>query len=284
MKKAMRIFFVCFLPSFLLAYEWPLEGDGAAEISSRFAVFRGGSLNRELIFRSEGNVKAMEGGTVVLVMENHMDESSFFPSSMGKALIISHSSGVVSVYSGLKKVETSFGENLEVLKSAYLGEAGESAWGEANERLGISLLDKTNNTAVDPCLVLSKNKEEEPLRLWGVVIKDKDGTFKNAASSFSYSPGTYKIYAPLSKNPPSKVTVSVNGEEGEALNFSVINQHKGELCLFGGKYYNAASVYSGLELLLLGEAKFLRGVNKLHITISGNGGEAISANYSVLAY
>lgn len=284
MKKAISIFFMCFLTSFLLSYEWPLETDGTAKISSRFAVFRGGSLSRELIFSSEGNVKAIEDGTVVLVMENHMDESCFFPSSMGKALIISHASGVMSVYSGLKQVETSFGADLKVLKNTYLGESGESAWGETDERLGISLLDKTNNTAVDPCLVLPKNGEEEPLKLWGVVIKDKDDSFKNASSSFSYRPGTYKIYAPLSRNPPSKVTVSVNGKEGESLNFSVINQHKGELCLFGGKYYNATSVYPGGELVLLGEAEFLQGINKLHIIISGTIDSAISANYSVLAH
>ena len=76
------------------SYDWP---QGNTELSSFFGQIRGSTISTSMIFSETSEIKASEPGKAVLYIREYQDDTDFFPSTLGNALILSHSDNLVTV-------------------------------------------------------------------------------------------------------------------------------------------------------------------------------------------
>ena len=265
-------------------FDWPQAEVTKDSFNSYFGQNRGGTLSTSVIFSEPEEVKAAENGYITVILTENSDDSEFFPSTLGTAVILAHNDELISVYGNLDaETLTIKNEKEHTLDGgAIIASSGNSGYQENNSNLEFKIIDAKNKSAINPNVLMPRAEEELPLSLSGIIIVNKNNDYYDINTYKTYSSGLYKIY--FKRNPiaaPYKTTVSINGVLVDQLSYDMITQENNKLCIIGKKKYTASDVFPNNDLQLLGEAMFTPGRATLGLTISDMLGNVKQLNYNI---
>lgn len=285
MKKT--LFTIAFLSTVLsvFAFDWPQANVTKDSFNSYFGQNRGGILSTSIIFSEPEEVKAAEDGYVIAVLTDNTDDSDFFPSTLGTAVILSHSDDLLSVYANLDaQTLTLKNQNERTIDAgAIIASSGNSGFQDNHGNLEFQIIDAKNKSAINPKVLMPRAEEEIPLSLSGIMIGSKNNDFYDINLYKTYNSGLYKVY--FKRNPiasPYKTSVSINGVIVDQLSYDMITQENNKLCIIGKKKYTDSDIFPNDDLQLLGEAMFTPGRATLGLTISDTLGNVKQLNYNIV--
>jgi len=285
MKKT--LFTIAFLSTVLsvFAFDWPQANVTKDSFNSYFGQNRGGILSTSIIFSEPEEVKAAEDGYVIAVLTDNADDSDFFPSTLGTAVILSHSDDLLSVYANLDaQTLTLKNQNERTIDAgAIIASSGNSGFQDNHGNLEFQIIDAKNKSAINPKVLMPRAEEEIPLSLSGIMIGSKNNDFYDINLYKTYNSGLYKVY--FKRNPiasPYKTSVSINGVIVDQLSYDMITQENNKLCIIGKKKYTDSDIFPNDDLQLLGEAMFTPGRATLGLTISDTLGNVKQLNYNIV--
>ncbi len=228
------------LPLFALALfahslEWPLA---RAEVLSLFGQKREGGVESGIVIEGDTTIRSAGDGIVLAVISKNRNMTGF-PSTLGNALVLAHSDGIVSVYGNLE--DTSMLEGRERLETnAVIARTGQSAWqGRQDEsqegRLrGIcifQLMDQRQNALLNPLLLLTPMADTAFPTIGRVILESQAGRMYNLDAEQSLAGGSYKVYVLATDSyqrnagqglSPFRVSVIVNGMEASVVSFETM--------------------------------------------------------------
>ena len=286
MKKTLLITSI-FLLSGIAAFcfDWPQSGVSKNSFNSYFGQNRGGILSTSIIFSEPEEVKAAENGYITAILTENNDDSDFFPSTLGTAVILAHNDDLISVYGNLDEETFTLRNQKEhtIDGGAIIASSGNSGYQENNGNLEFKIIDAKNKTAINPIVLMPRAEEEIPLSLTGIIIVNKNDDYFDINTYKTYSSGLYKVY--FKRNPiatPYKTSVSINGVIVDQLSYDMITQENNKLCIIGKKKYTDADIFPNEDLQLLGEAMFTPGRVTLGLSISDILGNVKQLNYNIV--
>lgn len=265
------------------SFDWPQAEVTKNSFNSYFGQNRGGTLSTSIIFSEPEEVKAAENGYITAILTENSDDSEFFPSTLGTAVILAHNDELISVYGNLDEETLTIKNEKELDAGAIIASSGSSGYQENNSNLEFKIIDAKNKSAINPNVLMPRAEEELPLSLSGIMIVNKNNDYFDINTYKTYSSGLYKIY--FKRNPiaaPYKTTVSINGVLVDQLSYDMITQENNKLCIIGKKKYTASDVFPNNDLQLLGEAMFTPGRATLGLTISDMLGNVKQLNYNIV--
>lgn len=285
MKKLLIIAFTMFTAINAFCFDWPQAEVSKDSFNSYFGQNRGGTLSTSVIFSEPEEVKAAEDGYITVILTENSDDSDFFPSTLGTAVILSHSDDLISVYGNLDaETLTLKNENEHTIDGgAIIASSGNSGFQENHGNLEFKIIDTKNKSAINPKVLMPRAEEELPLSLSGIMIGSKNNDFYDINVYKTFNSGLYKVY--FKRNPiaaPYKTSVSINGVIVDQLSYDMITQENNKLCIIGKKKYTAADVFPNENLQLLGEVMFTPGRATLGLSISDILGNIKHLNYNIL--
>lgn len=285
MKKNLTIILmICFSVS-AFCFDWPQPEVTKNSFNSYFGQNRGGILSTSVIFSVPDQVKAAENGYITAILTENSDDSFFFPSTLGTAVIISHSDDLISVYGNLDEETLTLKNEKEhtIDAGATIASSGNSGYQENNGNLEFMIIDAKNKSAINPKVLMPRAEEEIPLSLSGIIIVSKNNDYYDINTYKTYTSGLYKVY--FKRNPvasPYKTSVSINGVIVDQLSYDMITQENNKLCIIGKKKYTDSDIFPNEDLQLLGEAMFTPGRATLGLSISDMLGNVKQLNYNII--
>lgn len=260
----------------LFAFEWPVNDIKVDSYSSYFGQNRGELISSSLCFSEPGEIKAVEDGYILAIINENNDDSDFFPSTLGTAVILSHGDNLLSVYGNMDAETITLNDINEktVDSGTILGQSGSSGWQNEKSHLEFQIIDTKDQSAINPMVLMPRLEESLPLTLTGIFIENKNHEFFDITLYKTYPSGLYRIYQ--KRNPiavPYKTSISINGIVLDQLSYDTIIQENKKICIAGKKKYTNKDVYPNEELHLLGESMFTPGKATLglsEVDILGN--------------
>ena len=285
MKKTLISISLIFAGISAFCFDWPQAEVTKDSFNSYFGQNRGGILSTSVIFSEPEEVKAAEDGYITAILTENEDDSDFFPSTLGTAVILSHSDDLISVYGNLDAETLTLKNEKEhtIDAGAIIASSGNSGYQESNSNLEFKIIDAKNKSAINPKVLMPRAEEEMPLSLTGIMIGSKNNDFYDINVYKTYTSGLYKVY--FKRNPvaaPYKTSVSINGVIVDQLSYDMITQENNKLCIIGKKKYTDADIFPNDDLQLLGEAMFTPGRVTLGLTISDMLGNVKQLNYNIV--
>ena len=285
MKKTLLTIACLFTALTAYCFDWPQADVTKDSFNSYFGQNRGGILSTSIIFSEPEEVKAAEEGYIIAVLTENSDDSDFFPSTLGTAVILSHNDDLISVYGNLEAQTLTLKNTKErtVDAGAIIGSSGNSGYQETHSNLEFQIIDAKNKSAINPKVLMPRAEEEMPLSLSGIMIGNKNNDFYDINVYKTYSSGLYKVY--FKRNPiaaPYKTSVSINGVIVDQLSYDMITQENNKLCIIGKKKYTDADIFPNDDLQLLGEVMFTPGRATLGLTVSDILGNVKQLNYNIV--
>lgn len=266
----------------LFGFDWPQENITLESYSSYFGQKRGELISHSLIFEEPSQIKAAEDGTILAIIIENNDDSDFFPSTLGTAVILTHEDNLQSVYGNLESSSLTLNDVNETFvdSGTILGQSGTTAWQEDKGNLEFQIIDTKNQSAINPKILMPRTDTEIPLLLSGIYIENKNNVFYDLNAYKTFPFGIYRIYQ--KKNDiavPYKTSVSINGVIVDQINYDTIIQENNKICITGKKKYTSSDVYPKENFHLLGEAMFTPG--KITLGLSE---QDMLGNYKNLVY
>jgi hypothetical protein len=285
MKKTFIFTLLTLTSFFAFSFDWPQAEVSKNSFNSYFGQNRGGILSTSIIFSEPEEVKAAEDGYITAIITDNSDDSDFFPSTLGTAVIIAHNDELVSVYGNLdEETLTLKNENEHKIDGgAIIASSGNSGFQENHGNLEFKIIDAKNKSAINPIVLMPRAEEELPLTLSGIIIVSKNNDYYDINTYKTYNSGLYKIY--FKRNPvacPYKTSVSINGVIVDQLSYDMITQENNKLCIIGKKKYTDADIFPNENLQLLGEVMFTPGRATLGLSISDMLGNVKQLNYNIV--
>ncbi len=285
MKKLTATVLITFTCIFAFCFDWPQAEVTKDSFNSYFGQNRGGILSTSIIFSEPEEVKAAENGYITAIITENSDDSDFFPSTLGTAVILAHNDELISVYGNLDaETLTLKNENEHTIDAgATIASSGNSGFQENHGNLEFKIIDTKNKSAINPIVLMPRAQEEIPLSLSGIIIVSKNNDYYDINTYKTYNSGLYKVY--FKRNPvaaPYKTSVSINGVIVDQLSYDMITQENNKLCIIGKKKYTDADIFPNEDLQLLGEAMFTPGRVTLGLSISDMLGNVKQLNYNIV--
>lgn len=288
MKKTLFFPYIMAMAFSAMAFEWPQPSE---DFASYFGELRGNGISTSLIFSEPSEIKAAEDGRLLLFLQEHTDDTDFFPSTLGTSFIIAHSDSVLTIYANMDKDTISLdmlsGTELDVKikKGQLLGQSGNSAWHERRNALEFQVIDAKNNTAINPKVLMPRTAKEASLSIENVEIQDRNGKIFDVARERSVPSGVYKVYRKRQASAvPYKSRVSINGTVVDEISYDILRQSGNFLCVSGKRNYPKSVLYPDIKTEFLGEALFSPGRNSLHLTLSDFSGKEVSSTYTIASH
>ncbi len=285
MKKLITLMIITLTAFAAFCFDWPQADVTKDSFNSYFGQNRGGILSTSIIFSEPEEIKAAENGYITAIITENNDDSDFFPSTLGTAVIIAHNDELVSVYGNLDaETLTLKNENEHTIDAgATIASSGNSGFQENHGNLEFKIIDAKNKSAINPIVLMPRAQEEIPLSLSGIIIVSKNNDYYDINTYKTYASGLYKVY--FKRNPvaaPYKTSVSINGVIVDQLSYDMITQENNKLCIIGKKKYTDADIFPNEDLQLLGEAMFTPGRVTLGLSISDMLGNVKQLNYNIV--
>ena len=285
MKKTFIFTLLTLTSFFAFSFDWPQAEVSKNSFNSYFGQNRGGILSTSIIFSEPEEVKVAEDGYITAIITDNSDDSDFFPSTLGTAVIIAHNDELVSVYGNLdEETLTLKNENEHTIDGgAIIASSGNSGFQENHGNLEFKIIDAKNKSAINPIVLMPRAEEELSLTLSGIIIVSKNNDYYDINTYKTYNSGLYKIY--FKRNPvacPYKTSVSINGVIVDQLSYDMITQENNKLCIIGKKKYTDADIFPNENLQLLGEVMFTPGRATLGLSISDMLGNVKQLNYNIV--
>ncbi|MBR1640427.1 MAG: M23 family metallopeptidase [Treponema sp.] len=287
MKRLFSIIALIIFTGSLFAFEWPQADVTEESCSSYFGQNRGNLLSTSLVFGEPAEIKAADDGYILIVMTEQIDDTDFFPSTLGTSVILSHEDNLLSVYGNLDSESITLNDENEkfVDGQATLGASGNTGWQNDKGHLEFQVIDAKNKSAINPKILMPRLSKEIPLTLSGIYIENKAGTLYDINVSRTYSSGIYRIYQRRNLvAAPYKTAVAINGIMVDQISYDTISQENGKLCVIGKKKYTSKDIYPTENLQLLGEAVLSSGRATLTLYTEDILTSGRQLNYNVTVY
>ena len=274
--------------SLLSAVEWPQEEFNKDSVMSYFGQNISGAISTSLIFKDPTPVKAINDGKILIVLSDQADDSEFFPSTLGNAVILCHDDDLISVYANLdaESLETNLGNKDSVSVGQVIGETGNSGWQEKRSNLEFQIIDIQKSTAINPKILLPRTENELEYSMNGIMLQNKDGKLFDIRENKVYPSGSYKVFQTRNKIAvPYKTTITINGVVLDGISFDTVGQENGRLYVSGEKSkYTASDLYPDDTLILLGSLMLTPGRSTLGLTTQDFLGKNKQLNYVLSIY
>ncbi len=286
MKKALVFISIILITSLTaFCFDWPQNEVSKKSFNSYFGQNRGGILSTSVIFSEPEEVMAAEDGYITAILTDDSDDTDFFPSTLGTAVILAHNDDLISVYGNLDAETLTLKNNNEhkIDAGAIIASSGNSGFQDNHGNLEFMIIDVKNKSAINPIVLMPRAEEEIPLSLSGIMIVSKNNDYYDINTYKTYTSGLYKVY--FKRNPvaaPYKTSVSINGIVVDQLSYDMITQENNKLCIIGKKKYTDADIFPNENLQLLGEVMFTPGRATLGLSISDMLGNVKQLNYNIL--
>ena len=247
------------------ALEWPIARPAILSLFGQRGV---NGIERGIVMEGERTVRAAGDGVVLSIIEENRNMSGF-PSTLGNAVLIADSDGLISVYGNLESAEVPAGGD-RVETNAVIARTGRSAWlsRAANAEQGgrgvciFQVEDQKQNTLLNPLLLFPQLHDEIRPTISRVTLVSQSGRSYNPENSRIVAAGSYRVYAAVTdlyardsaQLAPFRVAVLVNGREASAVSFDTMSKKQNMLVpattpqYFDGSvpvYSEDGSVYAG---------------------------------------
>ena len=103
MKKSLTFVLSLTIFSNIFAFDWPTGKVDSEKITNYFAQKTATSMSSYVTLKETEDVMCSDNGNTLIILENSNDDTDFFPSALGSAVIIRHDDNLISVYSNLDK-------------------------------------------------------------------------------------------------------------------------------------------------------------------------------------
>ncbi len=276
------------ISSSLAAVDWPQDEYNKDALLSYFGQNVGGRISTSLIFKDPAEVKAINDGKVLIVMSDESDDSEFFPSTLGNALIVCHDDDLISVYANLDadSMNEKMGNKKTVNEGDILGETGNSGWQQTRSNLEFQIIDLQKSSAINPKILLPRTENEIDYSITGIMLQNKEGKFFDIRETRTFPSGSYKVYQTRNKIAvPYKTTITINGVEHDQIAFDTIGQENGKLYISGEKNkYTVLEIYPDNNLIMLGSLMLTPGRSTLGLTSQDFLGKVKHLDYVISIY
>lgn len=270
------------------AFEWPQEQQIQSDsFYSYFGQLRGDTISNSLIFSDPSEIKAADNGCLTVIIKEYNDDTDFFPSTLGNAVIIAHSDNLMTVYGNIdaESLPENLSETKEITTGTPLGISGNSAWQQGHSSLEFQVIDIKNNTAINPRILIPRVGLELPLYYGEVILQNKNGKQFKVATQNVIPSGIYRVYRKRQKIvAPYRTRVAINGTVVDQISYDVLMQSDLQLCAMGKKNYPKSVLYPNEELQLMGETSLTPGKNSLQLTLADILGKEAHAVYILNVY
>lgn len=300
MKKTACLLSTISLVSALSAFEWPVSGMVPEKIKTFFGQKRSSTISSSLMIESspekgqeEGfvpEVRVSEDGKILMIISDIEDDNDFFPSTLGQAVIITHGDNITTVYGNLDNTDSfkEFDGAPHIKTGALLGKCGNTGWKEKSQNpvMEVSIIDSKKGVAINPRILFPRLEKEKSFVAQDIVFENKDGKRYDLTTNKSFASGTYKFYQKRNESiSPLKVSISVNGELTDEIDFSSITQSNNDLIINGkNRKYSHSEIYPDDKLMLCGECKMSKGKSVITFENTNTLGEKRTVNYSVTVW
>ncbi len=287
MKKSIFFAFIISISFILTAFEWPVEEITTDSYGLYFAQNRGDLFSTSQIFAQPSEVHASEEGVVLVVITELEEDNDFFPSTLGSAVIVNHQDELLTVYANLDSESIAVSnkgiQNVEA--GQLLAQSGDTGWQHGKSNLEFQIIDKKNNTAINPKILMPRIESEIQLSLGGIVIQNKSGEQFELANHKNFQAGVHKIYCKRNDVAyPFKTSVAVNGVVLDEIFYDTIIQENSKLLVTGKRKYTSNDIFPSEKLQLLGEVMFTSGKATLTLIIEDNLENRRQVNYNITVY
>ena len=270
----------------LTAFDWPQDEVMSDTFYSYFGQLRGGILSTSLIFADTSDIKAADNGYIVAIINEYDDDSVFFPSALGNAVILAHGDDLITVYGNIDKetIPTSLSIAGKVTTGTVFGSSGNSGWQQGRSSLEFQTIDTASGNAVNPRVLMPRVGKELALSLTGITLEGKDMRYDLLVQR-TLPAGLYRVYRQRqSVAMPYKTRVVVNGIVADEISYDQLVQNGSVVYAVGRKNYPKEALYPDARLQLLGEATLTPGKNTLGIALTDILGEVTATSYSLTIY
>ena len=164
MKKTILALSFLFAAANAFSFDWPQTNVTKNSFNSYFGQNRGGILSTSIIFSEPEEVKAAEDGYVIAVLTDNSDDSDFFPSTLGTAVILSHNDDLLSVYANLDAQTLTLKNAKErtIDGGAIIASSGNSGYQNNHGNLEFQIIDAKNKSAINPKVLMPSYRSDRP--------------------------------------------------------------------------------------------------------------------------
>lgn len=284
-KKSAFITLLLLISVQAFSFSWPQEEVSEKSFSSYFGQNRGNVISTSVVFSEPEEVKASETGYILAILTENNDDSDFFPSTLGSAVILSHEDNLLSVYGNLdSETITLYNTNEKMVDAgATIGQSGTSGFQEGNSNLEFQIIDTKNKSAINPKVLMPRSEAELPLLLNGIMLGNKNNNYYDINVYKTFNSGLYKVY--FKRNAiasPYKSSVSINGVIVDQISYDMITQENNKLCIIGKKKYTSTDLFPNNDLQLIGEAMLTPGRVTLGLSLTDALGNIKQLNYNIV--
>lgn len=271
-----------FIAGSLSAFDWPQNETEANSFFSYFGQLRGGQIGSSLVFNDTSAIKAADAGTVSIILSDHNNETGWFESPLGNAVILTHENGLQTVYGNLEQEGLITGSNQDIPTGTVIGQSGNSGWQEGVSCMEFKVIDTKNKTTVNPRLLMPRIGKELELIIGDLSFEDKEGKIHHLVNERNFTAGTYLLYHTRQNVAmPYKTNVSINGTTIENILYDKLESHNGTLCAVGNSNYDVTKIYPDSKRHLLAVVRLTKGHSTLSVTLSDILGATRSITYNI---
>lgn len=283
MKRFIISACILLISSIAFCFDWPQEKVVQSDqFYSYFGQLRGETISNSLIFSEISDVKAADDGYLTVIINEYSDHTDFFPSTLGNAVILSHTDNLLTVYGNIDSesiLKEAFNEN-SIKCGETFGTSGNSAWQQGHSSLEFQVIDTKNNTSINPRLLMPRVGKELPLYYNEIYLQGKNGRQYSVTNQNILPSGIYKVYKKRQAVAvPYRTRVAINGTVVDQISYDLLRQDDNQICVSGRKNYSKSILYPNNDLQLLGEATLTPGKNALQLTITDILGKEVNATY-----
>lgn len=283
MKRFIISACILLISSIAFSFDWPQEKVVQSDqFYSYFGQLRGETISNSLIFSEISDIKAADDGYLTVIISEYSDHTDFFPSTLGNAVILSHTDNLLTVYGNIDSesiLKEAFNEN-SIKCGETFGTSGNSAWQQGHSSLEFQVIDTKNNTSINPRLLMPRVGKELPLYYNEIYLQGKNGRQYNVMNQNILPSGIYKVYKKRQAVAvPYRTRVAINGTVVDQISYDLLRQDDNQICVSGRKNYSKSILYPNNDLQLLGEATLTPGKNALQLTITDILGKEVNATY-----
>lgn len=284
------VFLFIVLPIFSI--DWPQDEVASDSFYSYFGQYRGGGISTSLVFASPSEIKAVDDGVLLAVINDYSDGFDFFPSALGTAVVLSHEENLLTVYGNIdaetfpenvaKDSAQTSAKNRVITSGTVFGTSGNSAWQDGASSLEFQVIDTKAENAINPRSLMPRTGKELSLEVGGVVLVGRSGDERNLLLERVVPAGLYRVYRNRQAvSVPYKTRVSVNGTTVDEISYGTISQTNMDVFVSGRKQYPLAALYPNETRQLVGEANIAVGRNVLTVTLSDILGSETSLSWTI---
>lgn len=244
-------FFLFMIVFPLVAFDWPQELSVPNSFSSFFTQNRGETFCTSLTFNGTNPVHASDSGRLLVTLRQKDASCSFFPSTLGNAVIIAHPDSLLTVYASLDAINIQKNAQ-EISGGTEIAVSGTSGWHSGYGSLEFQVIDTKNKTIINPLVLMPSLPSLPSLHIGKITAVDNRGVSHELSSKNVLDSGVYFLYRDDSLGcMPYKTSVTVNGALVQSLTYDSLFLYEQHLCLVGKDPLSYDSLYpqEGMQFL-----------------------------------